>query len=513
MSILHKHLRWGVIGAPSSGKTYLLSDLIQAFEVMGFRQEPLPLAAPYNSFGAFFAEISGVNGSLPQTDRYASRSDDRYGAVFAHPNLPLTIEVDFLNLPGETFFEGSGIANFSQLRSRISNISNSVFVLDTYTNPAGRERRILRYNEKRQEEDKAVQPYSYEMRHSFYMDRQHIYAELRADGYALSKSTPINGPKLLKRFFEIEVDSFYDTMLTCWQRLFPDLSLADFKASNAIYYFYPLLYCTQATDIIICDKLFVPKVSDGALESADSYNFDSLIQNVGDFVKSQKDHHPHVYLAFRGADFMLHRHEDKFRQYVNQRAETASMHQLRHEAYSHFCTSLLEQLYGQPADSSSGAPASTLRDCADIRPEHSHSLSGMDLRTHLDTRFGGNLGNGFWHLLNKIERRSILGCGGRDISTVFNSPHRPMMPPHVYFTATPIDEHFCLYRNDPEDVSRFIHEGKDKIRVFHIETAVYGVKSMCWGSFQLLEDILCGNRVPSPTARYATPLLNYCKGK
>lgn len=517
MSILHKRLRWGVIGAPSSGKTYLLSDLIQAFDLMGFKQESLPLTAPYNSFGAFFAETSGANGSMPQTERYACRRENHYGAIFEHPTRSITVEVDFLNLPGETFRDSSRISLFSTLRGRIVSISNPVFVIETYVNPAGRERYVLRSAKARPLEDKSVSELPRGVRHTSYMERQFIYAELRSDGYTLSKSAPVNGRQLMKRFFDIEADSFYDTLVADWQYFFPDLSMSEYMAKNVLLNFYPLMYCTQATDLILCDKLFKPLT---AVDRGDNYDFGSLVKNVSGFVQNVGDHRPNAYLAFRGADFMLHSCEDRFRAYLCSLPADASPFRKRHDAYTLFCLSLLGHLYGQRYATDATYPDTA--GYADPSGGNSDTLTGMDLATHLGTRFGHSIGNGFWHLLNTTQRsglRQLLvtpllaGRRGRSLMNIYNDQQRPKMPPHVYFTATPIDEHFCIYRNDSEDVSRFIHESDEKIRAFHIETASQGVQSMCWGSFQLLDDILERNGIPSPAAKHATPLLLYFKGQ
>lgn len=510
MSILHKKLRWAIIGAPSSGKTYLLSDLIQAFDLMGFKQEPMPLTAPYSSFGAFFAEISGANGQVSQTERYACRMEDRYNAVFAHPKHSMSVEVDFLNLPGETFLDPKRIGRFNILRKNIGDISNAIFIIETYTNPAGRERHVVRCNRKIAAAEEGV----LFDRHDFYMNRAQLLNELKEDGYQLKDKESVNGHQLLKRFFDIEADSFYDTLVVNWTYLFPGLSLAEYKAQNVIFYFYPLMYCTQATDIILCDKLFIP--NGGTDSKSKEYDLGKLIKIVGDFVARSTDHHPNAYLAFRGADFMLHNSEKLYRQYLVKLPEDVSPHRKRHDLYTLFCLSLINQLYGQTYETDANYPV--LADYADINGGNCGTLTGMDLATHLDTRFGRDLGYGFWNLLNQTQRTGLLSRinpfvrKSRSIETIFNDPQRIKMPPHVYFTATPIDEEFCIYRNDPDDVSRFIHESNEKIRALHIEIATHGMKSMCWGSFQLLDDILTRNGIVSPAAKDATPLLNYFKG-
>lgn len=505
---MRKHLQWAIIGAPSCGKTSLLGDLIQSFDLMGFRLEALPLSSTSSSFGAFFAETTGANGQLLQTDRYACRADDLYSACFTHPSLALTLEVDFLNLPGETFRHPERIDLFLRLRTHLNSITAPVFAIDTYVNPEGCKRHILRYAEANTDEDTNVKPWPRTMRHANYMDRQQICAELREAKYSFAKTTFLNGKKLMERFFDIEADSFYETLCSNWKRVVPELDFKTYRDQHVLFNFFPLMYCTRATDIVICDKLFRPKGNTKGIVT--NYPFGELVKNVGDFVENLDDRHPHVYMAFRGADFMLHNCEANYQQYLGTLAAGESPLCRRQKAYTLFCLSLLSQLYGQTYAPETGYP--DVGPYADISGGSGAPLAGMALKTHLDTRFGQDPGNGFWYLLNQMLPVARRWRKRRDFSAIYNDTCRPAMPPHVYFTSTPIDEHFCIYRNDSADASRFVYESSEKIRAFHIETAVNGVKSMCWGSLQLLDDILACNGITSPAAKYAGPLLKYFKG-
>lgn len=529
MSLTNKHLRLAVIGAPSSGKTYLLSDLIQALSIMGFEQKPLPLSATYSSFGAFFAEMSGANGHTLQTERYACRQGNHYGAIFSHPDQRFTtIEVDFLNLPGEVFREARRLSMFVNLRNRIANITNPVFVIDTYANPAGRERYVLRHATTDIAPDGTAREMSRELRHLVYMDRQQLYAELRNDGYTLmpKRAKRVNGRTVMQRFFDIVPDSFVDTLYTAWALLFPDLDIMPFKVQNVILYFYPLMYCAGATDLIVCDKLFRPGTNADTDDDAttatattaqgtDDYDFGSLLANVGQFVEKLTDHHPNAYLAFRGADFMLLKCEETYSNLCQTRRCEHPI-AMRNNLYSRFVAALHTLLYG-PSLTSTNISTSEAIDhpkhyadptAGDPKGTRHTMLSGMNLATHLTTRFGQDIGKGFWQLLLQTTPRHKAD----NIRKIYNAAGRPKMPPHVFFTATPIDENFCIYRNDPDDVSRFVSESPTRKRAFHIVTTSHEAESMCWGSLQLLDDILTRNGIPSPAKSYTTDILDYFKG-
>lgn len=102
-----KHISVAVIGFPSSGKSYLISDLITSLKHVGFVPQKLPLSYPYNSLGGFFNDVF-VNGGMEQTGRVACRSTDHYGAYLKHKDSGREIALDFLNIPGETFRDAEG---------------------------------------------------------------------------------------------------------------------------------------------------------------------------------------------------------------------------------------------------------------------------------------------------------------------------------------------------------------------------------------------------------------------
>lgn len=510
-----KRLRWAIIGAPSSGKTYLLSDLIQAFRQMGFTLEPLPLNAPHSSFGSFFFETTNTgNGGMRQTEKYACRQENHYGAVLRHPRLLRSLHIDFLNIPGEAFGENAARLNlYFGLKKAISVVGKGVFVLTKYTNPAGRERLILEPSPLMRTSHAIELPINMqpveideEYRRRNYLNAYDLYGQLAADRYVRQKSKDITGKTLISRFFEIEPDSVMSTLRTLWPYVFHGLAYEDYDANDIFLYFYPLLYSQQATDVILCDKLFKPSIGDNST-AGDSYEFLSLITQVSNFIEHESDIHPNAYLAFRGADFLLRSKEKSFKDYLAKNPKAK-----RDELYSLFLRSMLNELYGyNPSGEATGH-------YVDTDPSDGKSLTGMSLKTHLSTRFGADMGHGFWQMLVKSEEEGLVGNIKRSlkradtIRDIFRSRVRPPMPPHVYFTSTPIDADFNIYTNDSADVSRFVYKGTDRIRSFHFETACNGVQPMCFGTCQLLADILTQNGVTPWGTRTSDPLLLYMMG-
>ena len=67
------------------------------------------------------------------------------------------------------------------------------------------------------------------------------------------------------------------------------------------------------------------------------------------------------------------------------------------------------------------------------------------------------------------------------------------LPPHVYFTATPIDASLDIYINDPTDVTRFMFDDGKTVKSFAREVNADMARHGCWGSLQLLQDLLAQN--------------------
>ena len=141
MNILPKQLSIAVIGAPSSGKSYLLFDLIHAFHVLGYRPQELPLNYHFSSFGTFFYDTFNADtGGMRGTEVYASRPESHYGAHLTHPHGN-SLWVNFLNIPGEAFRDLEAIENYFALKEKIERNPKGLFWLTPVV-----PRRAMRFN-------------------------------------------------------------------------------------------------------------------------------------------------------------------------------------------------------------------------------------------------------------------------------------------------------------------------------------------------------------------------------
>lgn len=501
-------LRLAVIGAPTSGKTYLLSDLIHALDIIGFEPETLPLDYPHSSFGSFFHDISAFttddtlqHASFRGTEIYACRQENHYGARLRHPNTRRRLDIEFLNIPGEVFQDGSQgdhkgaqhrLKLFFELRKAISRTGRR-FAVATYTNPAGRARHIV--EPLPEDAPTATNRHSTApsqlptARNYNYMEWGEIYAELAEDQYTRQpKVNIVSGRHIIDHFFDYLPDSVLLSIRDLWRNIGTPqrLDYADFDAHSVLRHFYFMEYCRQASDIILCDRLFTPADNTGT-----AFNYEDMTETLGHYYMLPGAHHPNIYMAFRGADIIM---QQTATQTALAAAATANAdpRQRRTAAYSLFTRSLFARLAGQDAEG------------VDTDAAERPTAIGSRLTDHLRTRLGRDTGHAFWRLLAMSEPHAEI----RHPSTWWPALRRQLhhgpdltrqqdtlpIPHHVYFTATPIDDDFRVYVNDPDDASQFLHTDTDgSLRSFHIETDVKGRRHFCFGTFQLMTDVLSNN--------------------
>lgn len=321
------------------------------------------------------------------------------------------------------------------------------------------------------------------------MDWGEIYAELQEDQYVRQpKVDIISGAELLDHFFDYMPDSVLLTLRDQWSSIGPaaHLSYTDYDAHGVMRLFYFMEYCRQATDIILCDRLYTPAGSPDI-----AFNFDDMTETLGHYYTLHEARHPNVYLAFRGVDLIISQPD-------TQQALAATAHaqpddqRRRTATYEQFVNALFARLAGHDA-------AGVDSDVAE-RP----TAIGSRLTDHLRTRLGRDTGHAFWRLLAmSAPRFSLLHPSTWWAVMRRQMRHAPDLrrplpqlpiPRQVYFTATPIDRDFRVYTNDPHDVTQFLHtEADGTLRSFHMETDVKGRPHFCFGTYQLMTDILSNN--------------------
>ena len=471
-------MRIAVIGARASGKSYLLYDMIHAFGQLGYMPEELPLSYPHRSFGAYFYDtFNNLTGGMRGTERYACRPENHYGALLCHENndndgsslwqrvadniaTKGKLEVDFLNIPGEVFTgdtgEGGGdgslrLRMFFDLLEMIQAKGKGIFCLSLWKNPSGH---IVKLIVPADFDITQVRPApaSPQLRLGNYMDWPGIMHELLAGRYVETERKAISGNKMLKMFTELHTDSVLLTIQQGWNIITTgrELDMQEYIAHGVLHYFYPLLYTLQATDLVICDNL-LSDTGTGHLTEA-----------VAHYLNGAGTSTPSVYLSFRCFD--------KFLVPPTKATDATSF-------------------YDQVLNETTQVLAGTVR-------EGRLTTISEHVRNHILQSFGHDIGHAFWHLLNVAEDDSLKGRlrrrldGTESIATQAIRHQGFMLPPHVYFTATPIDSQLHIYHQDPDDVTRFYREEQGRTLSFTRELCDGRAQHLCFGSLQLLRDML-----------------------
>ena len=470
-----KIIHLAVIGFPASGKSYLLSDMIATLAEMGYESELPELTYQHSSFGAFYYDaFNNDTGGMKQTPPSACRPANHYGAVLCRKGSQQRIAIDFLNIPGETFQDADKqLQRYYNLRDALHKTGKGLLELTVWRNPSGKECYVLepaqgireKYGLPDYKGLSARTSAKFEGEAQNYRDWEKIYSELNYYKYTLRKRKSISGDYVLKHFFELNTDSVFATIVDVWNGFANGLDKMEYLTSNAFNDFYYMHYSSVATDMVICDKIFEPGKS-----AAENYNFLNMIETLKDLIGGDK--RTNVYLAFRGADLMLKPCTEAYKE----RCNLTPLNEGRMEVYSLFESQIQAVcLDGAVADDA----------LLDVNPDGYCIASGGDLRSHLRNRLGGDIAHGFKSLMHEAYG-SIADSEG--------------LPPHVYFTATPIDEHFEIYDNDKLDATRFVRsetdaEGNKHWKAFHIEVTRGGKRQFCFGTYQLMCDILKQNNI------------------
>ena len=234
--------------------------------------------------------------------------------------------------------------------------------------------------------------------------------------------------------------------ITSWQAL----ELAEYESLGIINDFYALMVCLRATDIVVCDRLSAPT------------GVGELLETLAHYIAGKDDAPPNVYLAFREADLLL----------------KPSVKDAGGDLYA----------------TASKEIASVLKNGV----QTATSVVSMDepLRRHIMQSIGAGVGHAFWHLLNACTGQHSVARQVqrlRNEPTIFELAARGDMPPHVYFTATPIDAELHRYRlqeEEQDDASRFYCDDGGQRRWFTTQLTRGQTGHLCFGSLQLLRDIV-----------------------
>lgn len=485
-----------IIGVPASGKSYLISDIIESFRSMGLQYFDLERdGVAYRGLGSYDTDVMGENGMLG-TPLYACRSNNHYGARITGADK--NFEIDFLNIPGEIFDQQrDNLRAFFLIRNALKSKARKSFQLITWQRDSDQELIIEPVGIKpeaaqwiRESKESNLQENSV-ARMNDYMDWPQIFAEINEYGRNLMprKAEYISGQQLLDHITEYNVDSVMRSIAEVVPFLGIGIDKTDFMARFAKP-FYFLSFCSRATDIVICDKMILPT---GDNPDRPKLDFAPFLHALDNFYTSSNSR-PNVYLAYRGTDFLIKSKERAWQAFANSCA-VGGLHPEQRRNIIYAVLAALLYHYYHPAYSPS---VKEFNQHVGLKPDFNWGNGSKPIVDYLTEHFmdynpgGGDIitGGSLLHLfrahqgapLDNLMRRAYgAPPDGHD-----NSPLAAIKP-HIYYTATPISDDLLVFSNDRESHNtRFVrHDIQGDTRYFDN----YG-SHLCLGTYQLCSDIL-----------------------
>lgn len=482
-----KVIRLAVVGARSSGKSFFLNDIIDALKSKGGAYYPL-----YRTEFRY-REFSDYERNQTQTPVYVCRHDNHFGQT-VHLDGKI-FELDFLNIPGEIFRTKDEIQHYLNLRNALD-VSRKLFTVTTYINEASDEEILIvevKRNSTISDSDRNNTS-SVMSSNTQFLEWRDIFGSLNAKGFKPLEGSKrsISGRTFLEYFFEYHTDSSIQSLadlLKTNQIQIDNVDATSFVNAGINRAFIFFQYCALATDIVICDRMFVKVV-----DSSKNMNFGTMVDQLASFLYNNKRRKPNVYLALRNVDFLLKQKEMNYKNLVSS-LKDMSKEGKRNAIYSIFYYAMLHHLspsnnkYIIPNDQFNykiGLP----KEIAIIDKDIARIVSD-----YLDLTFNGGIVN---NATNNLQDHVTSRIGGSGMAfrrilgqTGWSEPaNQHAIIPHVYFTCTPITEDFDIYENkiaqqggDPYKPNEFYRNGiKDEFSE--------RCSCACFGSFQLLMDIL-----------------------
>lgn len=508
-----KHISLAVVGTPSSGKSFLLMDIIDALESMGDSAYSLERhGIRYQDINNYTPDELGGRGGTPF---YACRQSNHYGAWMENVSGNDNYSLDFLNIPGEAFVSPSQdgnsinlsrVAAYNRLKDRIQS-QKKLFCVTNYEDQDTGD--IIQIVEPRKtcpissgSITASTNKTDNDARRTRFLKWEEIAKEL--DGYKPVKgsSRKLSGKKLLKCFFEYDTDSIIRSIADLIRDGdIQDLGFdsVDFEMKEYDKAFVFMHYCSQATDIVVCNRIFMPQKD----ENARDIPFGDLIDGIAQFIE-QNNKTTRAYLAFRNVDFMLYEREEQYMRLNSEVLRDLTVEEKRNVIYSIFHSSMLyhvnngllgnlgEYEYFVGMDGHNGLNRNILIDGQEHPEDFLQQVAEKyvdfdggdgiiaedteDLAGHIKSRLGG-LGNA--EAFRKLLLRT--GVDARNETIV----------PHVYFTCTPVTCEYEMYRNYIDENGK---TASDFVRTDDRNNKSYFFRSqnsnVCFGSFQLCMDIM-----------------------
>ncbi len=504
-------IRLAVVGPTSSGKTYLLTDIIGSLIQLGYKQKDrLANKNLHHSVLELITDVTDEREGVRTTEVYACRSHNHYSSDFTGVN---NMHLEFLDVPGEVMTPES-IRIFHAVMKALMACTQNVFIETQWRNiQTGNVVKTVDFNYQEHDNIHGATTAGPILRDPRRMRRQVVLGQntttddggdgstdiwaqtymtsesrrayYRQIGFEPGRTKNVSGRKIFEHFFDYDTDTLVNAIGDAWMLLDIDSYLTGgatgYRSSqrnnfievyrNHFYFHYFTFY---ATDVVVCDKCCVPMSAGLVIDSGDHFSqmMHSLVALTAYADMTRKKN---WYLAFKGIDAILR--QEPF----------ANLYQLSNRdlnlVYTQFLTlfriactykimdgrkpyDLMPPFNDDSAMQNMLAGSvpvnpDALQICADQyqtlifdgvsslfkSPEDYTMISDLSIEDHIMYRIRDFMLAAPQWLQIKTAEGNLLN-----------------MPPHVFFTATPIDTNFNIYGHDPESnrvfdgaVSHFNH--------------------------------------------------------
>jgi GTPase SAR1 family protein len=554
-----EQIRLAVIGQTSSGKTYLLTDLCQSLARMGYREEN-DLNTCFRFVGDFQNDVTDPETGVNGTPIYICRQNNHYHTYYRSDSAE-DFSLEFIDIPGEVITSDS-IKVFIEIIKALHKCEEKYFKIEKWETESGKKSSFVvkyapnsddetlesHYNvetdneeekgdvlpdiddEKKQKRTDLLLNEGTGLRDKAYLTTETVVNDLKLKRYKIESVDYMTGQQILKDFYDYIPDTFVNAIADAWDVLDIANNYKENFVRNYKDQFYFLYYCLSATDIVICDKVAVPL--QGNMTKAPKDTFEQMMAALGTFnsmfdaLEIEKKTEKHWYFVAKGVDsLMKQKNFQIFSKHASPYDEDAT-----YSLYTILqALSLQEQTNkscGNDNDDTENVFQSVVKTDTEIPPFiedydiFKEMISGkwehIDAFLHIchdkaknppfkdflkepneyHISTGQSLND---YLTNRISLFISEIVGPCHDTEIF--PFLGNIPPHVFFSATPIDCDFNIYGHDTDNARKFENE------------VASPSNRICFGALQLMKDILLQNdlKLPSKSNNYGR-LLSYFFG-
>ncbi len=489
-------VRMALVGATTSGKTYLLQDIAAALQYrMGYDVTGVP---GFMDFDDLRQRTSGPTGSIERSKMFACRTHFAVTLSLAGDDV---CRFEFLDIPGECFVP-STLDVFKHIKNELLRHEGANFEVRSWRRD-GQTQRTIHFSKPVGSEAAVGESAEHAGGVERYRTDAEVAESLAAQGYTLDKAAnrAVSGNYLINHFFEFVTDTALNAIVDAWDLIGPAVSDAvgseiTREAIENIHLrnFYYLYFTYAATDVIFCDKCAMP-LSERVVPVADSTSttiFYDMLSGTLALVSDSQCSPKRWYLAFKGMDSIMP--QQLYRALYTRCNGDADV------VYSVFVLMLSRAIARRPLPEVDAQSLwQWLTSAVDSPNVDNPDLLKQDILEmvrRVTDQEEAYFNSPDTYVVNSTDHAGRPNAIGDHIMarvySFASSTHTreqgivgqaTALPPHVYFASTPIDTAFKIYGH----ASATLFKG-----------ATRPVERLCFGSAQLIGDVLGASGVLLP---------------